>query len=182
MKEIVQFGLLAGVLLAALLVAAVPGWFIFKKTLHKPFTVLAGKVSNIRTTTSVEGKIRRGKGAIASTTTMHLLIAGKAVFADFGEQMNVNDGDTLRVAGDAQANGLRVMAYRNLTNGTHGAGPAASTTIRLDCWFICAMGTAISFIPDGGFIGGVPCVWLGLWLLGMNSRYRAALAACLAET
>jgi len=42
------------------------------------------------------------------------------------------------------------------------------------------VGAAISFIPDGGFIGGVPCVWLGLWLLGMSSRYKAALAACLA--
>jgi len=71
MKEIVQFGLLAGVLLAALLVAAVPGWFIFKKTARKPFTVLAGAVSGIRTTTSVEGKIRRGKGSISSTTTLN---------------------------------------------------------------------------------------------------------------
>jgi len=43
------------------------------------------------------------------------------------------------------------------------------------------MGAAISFIPDGGLIGGVPCVWLGLWLLGMSTRYKAALQTCLAR-
>jgi len=182
MKETVQFLLLAGVVLVALTIALVPAWFIFRRTSRKPFTVLEGAVSHIRTTTSVEGTIRKGKGSISSTTTTHLRINDKAAFADFGEQMNVSDGDVLRVAGDAQANGLYIMAYRNLTNGTHGAGGGASTVARLGSGFICAMGAAICFIPGGGFIGGVPGMWLGLWLLGMHCRYRAALRACLASS
>jgi len=180
MKEIVQFSLLAVVVIVVLVIVAVPGWFIFKKTLRKPLTVLEGEISSIRTTTSVEGKVRRGKGTIASTTVMHLLIDGKAAWADFGEQMNVSDGDVLRVVGDPQGNGLYIMAYRNVSNGTH--GPSGRDLIRLaGSYTICGIAVALAFIPDVlAVISAVLGLWLGLWFLGMSYRFRTALKTCLA--
>jgi len=48
MKEIVQFSLLAVVVIVVLVITAVPGWFIFKKTSRKPLTLLAGAVTGLR--------------------------------------------------------------------------------------------------------------------------------------
>lgn len=85
-------------------------------------TAIEGTASNIRTDLAVHGSMRRGKGTVGSTTTMNLLIDGRAVFADFGEAMAINEGDRVRAAGSPKSNGLKALAYHNLTNGTHGDG------------------------------------------------------------
>src|SRR5690606_2500560 len=85
-------------------------------------TRIEGIASNVRTDTSVQGSISRGKGSVSSTTTMNFLIDGKAVNADFGESMNINNGEHVVVAGLQKANGLKALAYNNLSNGAYGEG------------------------------------------------------------
>lgn len=133
-------------------------------------TKLEGFASNIRTDTSVQGSISRGKGSVSSTTTMNFLIDGKAVNADFGEAMNINNGDRVVVAGDQKANGLNALAYNNLTNGTYGEGGG---TLRVAGIIIAILGIIGSFVV-------IPLVFvpIGIWVWRLGRRAKTALALC----
>jgi len=168
-------------LLGVLIVLVFLGRVIVRATSRRSLNIIEGEASRIRTDTSVQGSIRKGKGSITSTTVMNLLIDGKAAFAEFGEQINVNDGDLVCAAGDPQSNGLRVLAYHNISNGTHGEGGALA---RLTGYGICAIGAfgflfALEF--GGVLVAAIPTFLLGAWLVGIGHRYKAALKACLAQ-
>ena len=133
-------------------------------------TKLEGIASNIRTDTSVHGSISRGKGNVSSTTTMNFLIDGKAVNADFGESMNINNGDHVVVAGIQKTNGLNALAYNNLTNGTYGEGGGL---LRIGGIVIGVIGLIGAFV-----VIPLVCVPIGFWVWRLGRRSTAALALC----
>lgn len=141
---------------------------------------LEGIASNIRTDTSVQGSVRRGKGNVSSTTTMNFLVDGKAVNADFGESMSINDGDHVVVAGVQKTNGLKVLAYNNLTNGTYGEGGKSLRIGGIILAIVC-FGLGMAFIGIVGFLGIViPVLFglIGIWLWWLGHRAKTALALC----
>lgn len=133
-------------------------------------TKLEGIASNIRTDTSVHGSISRGKGSVSSTTTMNFLIDGKAVNADFGESMSINNGDHLIVAGVQKSNGLKALAYNNLTNGTYGEGGG---TLRVVGIFAVVLG-----VVTGMLVLPLLIIPIGIWVWWVGRRAKAALALC----
>jgi hypothetical protein len=133
-------------------------------------TKLEGIASNIRTDTSVQGSISRGKGSVSSTTTMNFLIDGKAVNADFGESMNINNGDHVVVAGLQKTNGLNALAYNNVTNGTYGEG---GRTLR-----IVGIIAASAGIIAGMLIIPLLLIPIGIGAWWAGRRSKIALALC----
>lgn len=137
-------------------------------------TRIEGIASNIRTDTSVQGSISRGKGSVSSTTTMNFLIDGKAVNADFGESMNVNNGDHIVVAGIQMANGLKALAYNNLTNGTYGEGGVALRMGGIFC--------VLSGIVFGILVIPLLLIPMGIWVWWLGRRAKIALLLCRQES
>lgn len=178
----VPFGIPPYLVLAAILIVVIfLGRVIVRAVSRKSLTMLEGEASRIRTDTSVQGSINKGKGSISSTTVMNLLIDGRAAFSEFGEQMNVNDGDMVCAAGELKSNGLKLLAYHNLTNGTHGEGGAL---FRLSGYAMCGIGVLgflLGLELSGMLVVAIPILLLGAWLLGHGYRYKTALKACLAQ-
>lgn len=135
---------------------------------------LEGTASQIRTTTSVQGSISRGKGSVSSTTTMNFLLDGAAVFAQFGEAMSINEGDLVVVAGVRKSNGLNALAYHNLTNCTYGEG---GRLMRLAGYVLIALAIGLSLLV-------LPLLLLpvGIWAWWIGRRAKAALTLCRTET
>ncbi|MEC5293140.1 hypothetical protein VSX64_21995 [Aurantimonas sp. C2-6-R+9] len=63
-----------------------------------------------------------GQGHGRQHLDLNLLIDGRAIFADFGQAMAINEGDRVRVAEIPKLNGLKAPVYHNLTTGIHGYG------------------------------------------------------------
>ncbi|QEE43574.1 hypothetical protein FVA81_02780 (plasmid) [Rhizobium sp. WL3] len=134
------------------------------------FIKLEGTASKIRTDTSVSGSISRGKGSVSSTTTMNFLLDGKAVYAQFGESMSINEGDRVIVAGAQKSNGLNALAYNNLTNGTYGEGGRLA---RLVGYALIGLGIVLGLL-----VLPLLLIPIGIWVWWTGQRAKNALAIC----
>ncbi|WP_338608562.1 hypothetical protein V6617_01290 [Pelagibacterium nitratireducens] len=141
-------------------------------------TTMEGTASKIRTDLSVHGTMNRGKGSVSSTTTMNFLIDGRAVFAKFGEKMNINEGDQVCVAGVPKSNGFKALAYNNLTNGAYGDGGLANRILGI---FLFVFTFLISLVvPYAPIVIVAPIVLfpISIGLLIVGFRSKAALGLC----
>jgi len=149
---------------------------LFWVTAHKPLTLAEGAASNIRS----HARVQSAKSLIRSTSFIHLLIDQTAAFAEFAEQMPVNEGDRLRVAGYPQASGLKIYAFHNLTNNTQGENGLMRRAVG---GLVVCIGLMMGFIEDDfPLAGAILLVLTGIWIIGRGYRYRNALKACLAQT
>lgn len=145
----------------------------------KVMDTLQGVVRNIRSWAISE---KPGKVTF-HMTRFSFLLDGRPVEFTSHASPSINEGDQLRVVGSSRSEGLRALAFKNLTNGSQGhGGNGLRYAAGLAILGICAL-TLLQMLASprlAPFLGFALLIVapLGLWLYLPENRARQALARC----
>lgn len=129
------------------------------------FSIIAGRVSHIISSTTVSGQVNRGRGTVSTSHKMSFRVNGRP--AVFSGTPNVGEGDHVTLSGSDKGGEFRATALRNDSTGVEYLGSTISYYVGGVLLFV--VGLPLSFI-----ILGIPFLLFSPVLIFMGFRNQLA--------
>lgn len=129
----------------------------------------------------VEGKVSRIQGDVNRKNRFE--VNGEAAYINFNDHVKIKNDENIKFCASKKSDVLKVLAYRNLTNGNFGEN---GTFYRRVGWifFACSFLTLQMVVPTAGVLmpSHLILTVLAIAFLAVGYRSKRALKRCFKET